>query len=52
MYFFLAKPIVWNHCPHFHIAFMNKSLSTYVVSTNMAGLGTIYYANAGDNRWL
>jgi len=37
---------------HFNIAFMSKSLSTYVVATNVAGLGTIYNVNAGDDYRL
>ena len=44
----MVKQTVWN-LPHFNIAFMSKSLSTYVVSTNVAGLGTIYNVNAGDD---
>jgi len=28
---------------------MSKSLSAYVVLTNVAGLGTIYKVNAGDD---
>lgn len=51
MYFFLAKQIVWN-LPHFNIAFISKSLSTCVVLTNVAGLGTIYNVNAGDDYRL
>ena len=45
--FFLEK-IVWNHPPHFNIAFIGKSVSTYVVSTNVAGLVTNNDVTVGD----
>jgi len=48
----LAKKLVWNHHPHFNIAFMSKSLFIYVVSTNVVGFGTIHNVNAGDDYML
>ena len=39
-FFSCSKQIVWNHSPRFNIAFVTNSISTCVVSTNFAGLGT------------
>jgi hypothetical protein len=48
--FFLGqnKTIV-NHPPHFNIAFMRNSVSTYAVSTNVACLRTTYDVTLGDD---
>jgi len=45
--FFLGK-IVWNHPPHFNIAFIGKPVSTYVVLTKVAGLVTNNDVTLGD----
>jgi hypothetical protein len=47
-----SKWIVWNHPPHFSIAFMRKSVSTYVVSINVAALGTAYDVTSRGNSTL
>ena len=39
-----SKKIFWSLSPYFNIAFMGKSVSNYVVSTNVAGLWTTYFA--------
>jgi hypothetical protein len=47
IYFFFGK-IVWNHPPHFNVAFIGKSASTYVVSANVAGFVTNNDVTLGD----
>ena len=44
--------IVWNLSPYFNIAFMGKSVSNYVVSTNIADLWTIYDVKLRGWLWL
>jgi len=34
--------MIWNQLPHVNIMFMGKSVSTYVVFTNTAGLRSTY----------
>ena len=45
----LLKYIVWNHPPHFNIALMGKSVSTYVVSTNVSSSGSVCDITLGDD---
>jgi hypothetical protein len=45
---FFSVKIDWNYPSQFNIVFMGKSVSTYVVSTKVAGLGTIYDVTSGD----
>ena len=43
-----SKWIVCNRPAHINIAFMGKPVSTYVVSTDIAGVGTTYDVTWGD----
>jgi len=45
----LLKYIVWNHPPHFNIALVGKSVSTYVVSTNISSRGSVCDITLGDD---
>lgn len=48
----LVKTDCKEHLHHFNIAFMGKSVQTYVDFNNVAGLGTIYDLISEDKRIL
>lgn len=47
MPFFLVK-IDCNRPAYFNIAFVGKSVSTYIVTTNVAALGSTYDVTSGN----